>query len=467
MEQNININPNEIQNITINENTPQTIKIKNLSLEAIDINQMDSQNIDITDSKNQVIYINENGKDYIITDVMENGESVVVNGIAYITVPTKTSDLTNDSGFIRSNNLSKVAISGNYNDLNNKPIIPTKTSDLTNDSGFITTNVDNLNNYTLTSDLSNVAITGSYDDLSNKPTIPTETSDLTNDSGFITNSVDNLVNYTLTSHLATVSITGDYDDLSNTPTIPTKTSDLTNDSGFITDSYHDNTKQDTLVSGTNIKTINNESLLGSGNITVSGGASTDVQINGTSITSNNVADIITESSYNASTNKIATMSDIPNVPTKTSDLTNDSGFIDNTVNNLTNYSTTSDLNTALNNIEDGIEDIDDRVTNNEQDIITLNNTLDMINDTSGSDWQEMMKNKLDYCINNINTTKENVETFINGGWSGRNFGFGVFSKLRNTYQNTYQLVWFSSDGIYFCRNVFGTYDYRSILWTNS
>ena len=32
-----------------------------------------------------------------------------------------------------------------------------------------------------------------------------------------------------------------------------------------------NTKQDTLVSGTNIKTINNESLLGSGNITIGGG----------------------------------------------------------------------------------------------------------------------------------------------------------------------------------------------------
>jgi len=32
-----------------------------------------------------------------------------------------------------------------------------------------------------------------------------------------------------------------------------------------------NAKQDTLVSGTNIKTINNESLLGSGNITISGG----------------------------------------------------------------------------------------------------------------------------------------------------------------------------------------------------
>ena len=33
------------------------------------------------------------------------------------------------------------------------------------------------------------------------------------------------------------------------------------------------TKQDTLVSGTNIKTINNESILGSGNLTISGGGS--------------------------------------------------------------------------------------------------------------------------------------------------------------------------------------------------
>jgi hypothetical protein len=36
-----------------------------------------------------------------------------------------------------------------------------------------------------------------------------------------------------------------------------------------------NRKQDTLVSGTNIKTINNESILGSGNITIQGGGSVD------------------------------------------------------------------------------------------------------------------------------------------------------------------------------------------------
>ena len=72
-------------------------------------------------------------------------------------------------------------------------------------------------------------------------------------------------------------------------------------------------KQDTLVSGSNIKTINNTSLLGSGDITISGGTATDVQVNGTSITSNNVANIVTNTAYNSSSNKIATMSDVPDV----------------------------------------------------------------------------------------------------------------------------------------------------------
>ena len=59
-------------------------------------------------------------------------------------------------------------------------------------------------------------------------------------------------------------------------TIPSKTSQLTNDAGFITASYHDPDKQNTLVSGKNIKTINNESILGEGNITISGGGTAGV-----------------------------------------------------------------------------------------------------------------------------------------------------------------------------------------------
>jgi hypothetical protein len=113
-----------------------------------------------------------------------------------------------------------------------------------------------------------------------------------------------------------------------TITIPTKTSDLINDSGFV-DSTAMSGKQDTLVSGTNIKTINNTSLLGSGNIST---PTTDVKINNTSIVSSNSANIVTNTAYNASTNKIATMSD---VPTNTNQLTNGAGFI--TSSSLTDY----------------------------------------------------------------------------------------------------------------------------------
>ena len=73
-------------------------------------------------------------------------------------------------------------------------------------------------------------------------------------------------NYTPSASLATVATSGSYNDLTNKPTIPSKISDLTNDSGFVTNNYHDSTKQDTLVSGQNIKTINNQSILGEGNI---------------------------------------------------------------------------------------------------------------------------------------------------------------------------------------------------------
>lgn len=79
-----------------------------------------------------------------------------------------------------------------------------------------------------------------------------------------------------------------------------------------------NNKQDTLVSGINIKTINNQSVLGSGNINIEGGSGTptDVQINGSSITSSGTANIVTEGVYDASTNKIATMSDMPDITGK-------------------------------------------------------------------------------------------------------------------------------------------------------
>ena len=72
--------------------------------------------------------------------------------------------------------------------------------------------------------------------------------------------------------------------------------------------------QATLVSGTNIKTINNESLLGSGNITIQGGSNVDV---------------VTSWEATLSDTKVPSEKLVKNtidglsIPTKTSDLTND------------------------------------------------------------------------------------------------------------------------------------------------
>lgn len=249
-------------------------------------------------------------------------------------MPSKTSQLTNDSGFI---NLAQ---------------IPTKTSQLQNDSGFLTEHQDisgkadkatTLAGYGITNaytkaeidgklsgamkykgtvqtpsdlpvnpeigDTYNVNDTGAnyawsgtnWDKLSENidlsdyaklEDVPTMLSDLTNDTGFIT--VSALNGYAKSNE------------------IPTATSDLINDSGFVNSSVLSgyatkadlNDKQDKitdltdirnganagatalqslsdyqplLVSGTNIKTINNQSLLGSGNITIQGGGGTDVQ----------------------------------------------------------------------------------------------------------------------------------------------------------------------------------------------
>ena len=122
--------------------------------------------------------------------------------------------------------------------------------------------------------------------------VPTELSQLDNNVGFITTEVD--------------------------PTVPSYVKAIT-----VADINSWNGKQPLLVSGTNIKTINGTSLLGSGNIVISGGTATDVQIDGTSITSLGIANILTESLYDEATNKIATMSDVPDA---ISDLINDSDF---------------------------------------------------------------------------------------------------------------------------------------------
>lgn len=192
--------------------------------------------------------------------------------------------------------LSTVAFSGSYSDLKNRPTIPTvptKTSQLTNDSGFITQhqNISHLatktelnnkqdkliagNNITIVNNVISCTggnsgeiavdaytksetdnlLSGKQDkgNYALKNEIPTTTSQLTNNSGFLTQHQD-------ISHLASKTELDNKQDKGNyalKSEIPTKTSSLTNDSGFLTEHQDISGKQDKLIAGENITIVDN------------------------------------------------------------------------------------------------------------------------------------------------------------------------------------------------------------------
>lgn len=119
----------------------------------------------------------------------------------------------------RLNNLAKVATSGSYTDLSNKPSIPNPT---TIDSALSSTSTNPVQNKVVTTkfnSLSTVATTGSYNDLLNKPTIPKP---VIIDSALSTNSTNPVQNKVIAAKfntLKTVATSGKYTDLSNRPTI--------------------------------------------------------------------------------------------------------------------------------------------------------------------------------------------------------------------------------------------------------
>lgn len=97
---------------------------------------------------------------------------------------------------------------------------------------------------------------------------------------------------------------------------------------------------------------------------------------------------------------------------------------------------------------------------------TLKNDLKLLksfDDTSGSDWKEMLRNKINYC-SNIVSDKSMAQMFLNGGWMNINYGFGIYSKIGTIHQ----VVWLSSSGIYYSKlNSDGTYSYFRIGGTDN
>ena len=116
-----------------------------------------------------------------------------VNNTSDLDKPISTAVQTALNLKANNSDLATVAKSGSYNDLIDKPTIPTKTSDLDNDSGFLTNIPEEYVTKTeLSTDLAKKADVTS---------IPTKTSDLDNDSGFIDST--GLSSYVLKTELAT------------------------------------------------------------------------------------------------------------------------------------------------------------------------------------------------------------------------------------------------------------------------
>ena len=112
------------------------------------------------------------------------GEDVFVVGV--VTATSFSGNLLGTATTATNLNNQAASYYLDYNNFTNTPTIPSDTSDLTNNAGFVTfTKVSQLNNDSgfITA---GSTFSGNYNDLSNTPTIPSDTGDLTNNVGFIT-----------------------------------------------------------------------------------------------------------------------------------------------------------------------------------------------------------------------------------------------------------------------------------------
>lgn len=143
--------------------------------------------------------------------------------VSYPTVQAVKNFITSAiSGKANADSLADVATSGSYTDLTNKPSIPTKTSELNNDSGFLTTHQDISGKQDKSNIVTSWSVTTSDAKYPSEKLVKSDLDkkvDKVNGKGLSTNDYDNTAKNTV-DNLATVATSGSYNDLSNKPTIP-------------------------------------------------------------------------------------------------------------------------------------------------------------------------------------------------------------------------------------------------------
>ena len=219
-----------------------------------------------------------------------NAAVSTVNG----SIPKRTSQLTNDSGYLTEHQ----SLADYYTKEQTNNLIPTRTSQLANDSGYITEH-QSLADYYTKEQTNNL--------------IPTRISQLTNDSDYVNGAdVDNRIDHKM----------------------PVNVSQLANDAGYL--------DRDDL--NGSFKTINGESIVGSGDIAVTAGGSIAVDAELSADSTNPVQNKI----ITGRINELAAA-----IPTDNIDLANGAGYVDrNDVENIARncmmipYYMTGDMNSA-------------------------------------------------------------------------------------------------------------------------
>lgn len=288
----------------------------------------------------------------------------------------------------------------------NSSDIPSKTSQLTNDSTYQTkANLDTaLESYTKTSDVDKLKaeVTKNTQDIATKANtsdVPTKVSQLENDSKFATQEYVIAGLATKADKDSLASLESDITSIKAKNTDQDKSIQANQEAitGLTT------SKQDKLVSGTNIKTINNQSILGEGNITIQGGGSSVTVDSELSTTSENpVQNKVITTKIDSVETELGNKANASDIPTKTSQLDNDSGFT--TKGDVAStYATKESVDTEFASVNDDIAAIQTKntdqdklikansdsitglttkVTTNTTDIATLNQALATKADTS-------------------------------------------------------------------------------------
>ena len=249
-------------------------------------------------------------------------ETKLLNDVA-ASIPTKTSDLTNDSGFITDAGVT--SFNGSTGDITY--IAPvTSVNNMTgavslsySDVGAAASSHGTHVEYSNTNPaMDGTASTGSASTVARSDHVhPTDTSRA---AASHTHSASDI-----TSGLATVATSGSYNDLDDKPTIPTvptNVSSFTNDAGYLTSYTETDPTVPAWAKATNKPsyTASEVGALPSTATYSDVGAAASSHTHTASDITSGLADVATSGDYDDLLNT-------PNIPSVTSDLTNDSGFI--------------------------------------------------------------------------------------------------------------------------------------------